>query len=62
MFFLKKTIILTFIMLLIPQLVYSATHNNSAKINNEIIKIPNISGAIDIDASLNEPQWQKSIH
>jgi hypothetical protein len=47
-------------MLLIPQLVYSATHNNSAKINNKIIKIPNISGAIVIDASLNEPQWQSA--
>ncbi|MBA6392221.1 carbohydrate binding family 9 domain-containing protein [Colwellia sp. BRX10-3] len=60
MFFLKKPIILTFILLLIPQFVYSATHNNSAKINNEIIKIPNISGAIVIDASLNEPQWQSA--
>lgn len=40
--------------------MYSATHNNSAKINNEIIKIPNISGAIVIDASLNEPQWQSA--
>ena len=61
MFFQKKPMLLTFAMLFMPQVAFSANHNDTHNdIHNEIIDIPKISGSIVIDANLNEPQWKSA--
>jgi hypothetical protein len=57
MFFQKKPILLTFLMLFVPSLVFSAEPNDT---HNSIIDIPKISGSMIIDANLNEPQWKSA--
>ncbi len=57
MFFQKKPILLTFIMLLTPPVAFSASTDNT---HNEIIDIPKTSGSMVIDANLNEPQWKSA--
>ena len=53
MFFQKKPMLLTFAMLFMPQVAFSANHNDTHNdIHNEIIDIPKISGSIVIDANL----------
>ncbi|WP_085297612.1 carbohydrate binding family 9 domain-containing protein [Cognaticolwellia mytili] len=61
MFFQKKPMLLTFAMLFMPQVAFSASHNDTHNdTHNEIINIPKISGSMVIDANLTEPQWKSA--